>query len=209
MSWNPFAGFDSPVRQANTIANPGIKGALIAQSENRRRSRSRTLVSHERQPQTVGAGVLIGKQTEHDRRLVHKDPQDGRIEAPFEKQAPGTFAQRLQQTVQGRLTKPAIRRRAFEGGGKLPKPRVDLKISEVPDRGNDALRSRPVLRAPDFRRSNKLNVLAQFGKLHAGGFCRTGKVFADSPKIFARDALNLPKTHFLPETHFEISQRHS
>src|SRR3954464_2687554 len=56
-----FTGFNPPPGQTYSITDRRIESALVAQSKDCGGGGSRAFVTHERQPQAIGPGMLIGQ----------------------------------------------------------------------------------------------------------------------------------------------------
>ena len=94
----------------------------------------------ERKAQPVRTTVLIGKEAEHNTRLIHKIFQSGGFKTALKEEAAGTFPQRLQQAVKRRLSQSAIGCPGLVGRRKLSEPGVELEIAEMTNCGDDAAR---------------------------------------------------------------------
>ena len=120
MRGNFSAEFDPPFRRCDAVAEAGEKFALITQGQHGGRERGGTVMTEERPAQALRA--LIGEQSENDSRPVHGRAQQGAVGATLKKQAAGTFAQLLHQTVESRLLQRPISRGALIAVRRLMEP---------------------------------------------------------------------------------------
>src|ERR1043166_6057459 len=174
---NFLARFHAPLSEADTVANARVKSAIIAERENGRSSRGGAVVAQERQPEAV-ARALVRKQTEQDPPLVHALLKGRCLMTPLEIAAAGTLPQRLEQPIERRLAQAAIRGDALIGRGKLAEAGIQLKISEVANRRDNAPRLFFEGRGWLQHRDNELDVSTQLFEGHCGRFDGAGVAFA-------------------------------
>jgi hypothetical protein len=195
--------FYPPLGEAYTIADAGVKGAIVTQSKDGRRRGGGAVVSEEWKTNAIIARVLVREQAERNSGLTHEGSEGGGIESAFKEPATGAVAEVLEQTVKRRLAEAAIGGSALVSRGELAEAGVEFEVAEVADGTDDGTGRHGRRAGEDWR--GELDAGTKGFEIHGRGFDGAGKVFANAAEVFAGERANLRGGFFVAQAKGEVA----